>query len=168
MNIRLISMTKALCRDYHRGFAYDPAMFPEGICNRQYTYSDQTADAHWQRQHDLGRIHLAVMLGNRVIGDVVLKNIDRNTGSCTMGIHLQNDSFKNKGYGTEAEIQVLEYAFYQAGMNAVYADAFIRNTRSQHVLRKTGFKEIDRDKDFIYYICEKSSWKRPESGSGQS
>ncbi len=167
MNIRLFSMTKALCREYHRGFEYDPAMFPDGVCNKRYVYSTQNADSHYQRQKDLERIHLAVMLDNRVIGDVVLKNIDQNAGSCTMGIHLQNDSCKNRGYGTEAETQVLEYAFYNAGMSVVYADALIGNTRSQHVLKKVGFREINRDKDFIYYICEKSSWKHPEGGSGQ-
>lgn len=166
MNIRLEYMTKALCRDYHRGFVFDPAMFPDGIVSKAYVYSDAHADAHWLRQRDVGRIHLAVMLDDRIIGDVVLKNIDRQKASCTMGIHLQNDSCKNKGYGTEAELQVLEYAFNEAGMEVVYADALIGNKRSQHVLEKVGFQETYRDNTFVYYICQKSSWKRPEGGFG--
>ncbi len=166
MNVRLIDMTKALCRDYHRGFVFDPSMFTGGIVSKAYVYSDAHADTHWQRQQNLGRIHLAVMLDDRIIGDVVLKNIDREKTSCTMGIHLQNDSCKNKGYGTEAELQVLEYAFNKVGMEVVYADTLIGNKRSQHVLEKVGFRETHRDNTFVYYICQKSSWKRPEGGFG--
>lgn len=161
MNICLSLMTKALCRRFFENFTNDPMMFPDPGKFKPFRYSTEYADAHWQRQYDLRRIHLAVMLADEPIGEIVLKNIDYGRSCCTMGIHLQNDSFKNKGYGTEAEIQALEYAFYNMGMQMVYADALLINTRSQHVLEKVGFCETHRDETFVYYICKKECWKRP-------
>lgn len=160
-------MTQELCRRFFEGFAYDPDLFADMSKFRTYVYSPELADAHWQRQQVLGRIHLAIMSIDAPIGEIVLKNIDYAQGCCTMGIHLQNDSCKNKGYGTEAEIQALDYAFTEMGMQTVYADAILKNKRSQHVLEKAGFRETHRDDAFVYYICEKSAWKLLEGGYKQ-
>lgn len=165
MNICLFAMTKELCRRFFKNFAYDPDMFTDLSRFKPYSYSPEQADAHWQRQRDLNRVHLAVLLDEEPIGEIVLKNIDRSKRCCTMGIHLQNDNCKNQGYGTEAELQALEYAFIDMGLNTVYADALIPNRRSQHVLKKVGFQETHRDETFVYYICEKQSWRRPERDS---
>ena len=72
-----------------------------------------------------------------------------------MGIHLQNDAVKGKGYGTQAERLILQYAFEDLGMVAVNADAALKNTRSQHVLEKVGFKFIKEDGDFKYYRIDR-------------
>ncbi len=164
MSICLSIMTQELCRRFFEGFVYDPDLFMDMSNFKTYVYSPELADAHWQKQVDLGRVHLAIMLEDVPIGEIVLKNIDCSKSCCTLGIHLQNDSRKNRGYGTEAEIQALEYAFDKIGLQTVYADAILKNGRSQHVLEKAGFRETDRDDAFIYYICEKSSWTRPEGG----
>ena len=72
-----------------------------------------------------------------------------------MGIHLRDDSVKEKGYGTQAESLILQYAFEELEMVAVNADAALKNTRSQHVLEKVGFRYICEDDTFKYYRCEK-------------
>ena len=162
MNIRLCKMTKDLCRRYHEQFTHDPAMFMDMDRFAPYVYNLTHADAHWQRQQDLGRVHLAVMLDEDPIGDLVLKSIDRSKGCCTLGIHLQNDSVKNKGYGTRAEVLALKYAFEELDLSVVYADAIHKNTRSQHVLEKVGFQELGRDDTFIYYRCDRDTWICPE------
>lgn len=155
-------MTKSLCRAYHQQFAYDPDIFEEESQLKPYVYSQDHADAHWQRQYDRNRVHLAIMLEDTVIGEIVLKNIDPQTEACTLGIHLTNDSVKNRGYGTRAEILALEYAFCELGMKTVYADALLKNKRSQRVLEKAGFLETHRDASFRYYKCDKSTWSIPE------
>lgn len=161
-NICLYKMTKDLCRAFHQQFSYDPDVFMDMTRFRTYEYTPEHADAHWQRQFDLAREHLAIMLDAHVIGEIVLKKIDHEKQCCTLGIHMVNDTYKNKGYGTAAEILALDYAFETMRMQTVYADAVLKNTRSQHVLEKVGFKETHQDDTFVYYICEKSSWKRPE------
>lgn len=159
MNIRLRKMTKDLCRAYHQQFEFDPVMFLDTSSITTYHYTPEHADAYWKRQIDLNREHLAIMLDDRVIGDIVLKNFDRLKSCCTMGIHLVNDSVKDKGYGTKAEILALQHAFDELGVDTVFADALIKNKRSQHVLQKVGFTQTHADETFIYYRCDKGVWQ---------
>lgn len=102
------------------------------------------------------------MLDQEPIGEIVLKNIDMEAKHCTLGIHMKNDSFKNQGYGTCAEILALQYAFQELGMVTVFADAVLKNARSQHVLKKVGFMETHRDDTFHYYRCDSANWCLPQ------
>lgn len=158
MNICLYPMTKELARRYFRNFVMDPDLFLPNQEFQPYIYTDEKSDATVARHHRLGRIYLAVMLAGEPIGEVILKNIDRESKCCTMGISLRSDEFKNRGYGTLAELQTLRFAFTELGMETVLADAVLKNTRSQHVLQKVGFFETHRDDSFVYYRCDKSDW----------
>lgn len=162
MNIRLCKMTKALCRRFFSEFENDPDVFLDTDRFSTYIYSPERADAHWKKQKDMNRMHLAIMLNIEPIGEIILKDIDRTQKTCTLSIHMRNDSVKNKGYGSKAEILALEYAFHDLDMETVFADAVRRNTRSQHVLKKVGFIETNTDESFYYYRCDKRHWKAPD------
>ena len=167
MNIRLCAMTKELARQYYRDFEMDPDLFMDMDKFHPYVYSAEKCDETVERYQRLGRIYLAVMLDGAPIGEVILKNIDREQKCCTLGIHLQNDRVKNKGYGTQAEILAIQYAFDEMKLDTVYADAVHKNKRSQHVLHKVGFRETHSDDTFVYYECKKDSWNAqntPASG----
>ena len=163
MNICLYKMTKELARLYFREFVADPALFMDNQEYRPYIYSEEKSDSTVERHQSMGRIYLAVMLNDIPIGEVILKKIDRNEKHCTLGISLRSDDVKNKGYGTQAEILTLRYAFNEMGMETVYADSIRKNTRSQHVLVKAGFCETHRDEDFVYYRCDKDQWTDPQN-----
>ena len=45
-------------------------------------------------------------------------------------------------------------AFDELGMAAVSADTIRKNTRSQHVLEKVGFRFVGEDEAFKYYRIE--------------
>lgn len=158
MEISLKIMTKDLCRKFFEDFVPDPMLFTDPAAYKPYVYSQEDCDAYFARYQALGRVHLAVLLGDRPIGEVILKHIDREDKFCTMGITMQNDAYKNKGYGTRAEQLAIQYAFDTMGMEIVYADSILRNERSQHVLEKVGFVPIRSDSKFRYYKCDKSSW----------
>ena len=158
MSIRLQNMTKNLARTYFRSFVLDTDLFLDKSQYKPYVYSEEKADAVWARHRQLGRIYFAIMLDQKPIGEVILKNIDQERKQCTLGISMQSDTYKNKGYGTQAEKLTLRYAFTELGMNKVLADALVTNTRSQHVLEKVGFTEIGRDDAFVYYECGKADW----------
>ena len=162
MDIRLCKMTKPLCRALFRDFAYDPDLFIQMDSDKPYVYNPEKCDATVDRHAQLGRIYMAIMLDEEPIGEVVLKHIDHQRQCCTLGIHLKNDRFKNKGYGTRAEILTLRYAFHELGMETVYADAIHKNKRSQHVLKKVGFIETHQDDAFCYYKCDRASWNAPD------
>ena len=158
-NIQLTSMTKELARSYFREFTNDPDVFADMTLFRDYAYSEQKADEYVEHQKGLGRVHLAITKDDKVIGEIILKKIDRKNQCCTLSIHLKNDSVKNMGYGTEAEMLALRYAFHKLQMETVYADAIIKNTRSQHVLKKVGFTKMGMDDTFCYFRCDKATWK---------
>ena len=158
MEITLKPMTIELCHQFYKEFVLDLALFADPSKYKPYVYSKSNCDAYYERHRNLGRIHLAVMLHDQTIGEIVLKNIDRTKKCCTMGITMINDSVKGKGYGTEAEKITLQYAFDQPEMETVYADSLIGNLRSQHVLNKAGFLETGRDEEFVYYRCDKAAW----------
>ena len=164
MNIRLCKMTKMLNRIYFRKYEHDPDLFEDLGNFRPYRYNTTKSDEYWKRQRDLGRVHLAIMRGIVPVGEVILKNIDPIQRCCTLGIHLRNDSVKNKGYGTAAEILALQYAFHKLQCETVYADAIHKNLRSQHVLEKVGFVKTHEDARFVYYRCDKAAWRdrKPE------
>ncbi len=46
-------------------------------------------------------------------------------------------------------------AFDEFGMAAINADTIRKNTRSQHVLEKVGFRFVGEDETFKYYRIER-------------
>ena len=156
MNISLCKMTKQLHRQFLIDFTNDPELFEDMAQFSEYRYRKAAADARWQQQQELGRIHLAILLNGDPVGEVILKNIQNNTA--TLSIHMQNDSVKNQGYGTQAEILTLDYAFEVLEIQTVFADAIHKNKRSQRVLEKVGFRKTHSDNHFVYYRCDRESW----------
>ena len=158
MDTRLEIMTKDMCRAYMKEFVQDAALFADPADYKPYIYQEHQCDAYFERHAALGRVHLAVMLDKEPIGEIVLKNFDRNEKHCTLGICMKNDTWKGKGYGTLAEKLTLDYAFQVLDKETVYADALRNNTRSQHVLKKAGFIETGMDEAFRYYRCDRAHW----------
>ena len=153
--LSLKPMTRELCHEFYREFERDPATFMDMSLFEPFVYDPEWVDRYFDRQQDLSRVLFAVMKGGQPVGEVKLWGIDREKRECNLGIHMRNDSVKGKGYGTRAEQLALEYAFDMLGMEAVNADAVLKNTRSQHVLEKAGFRLIRRDETYKYYRCER-------------
>lgn len=145
MNIYLAEMNEDLAHKYFKGYIVDPALFIDTQEYKPYVYQQEKVNETLARYRELGRIYLAVMLDDQPIGEIVFKNIDHSNKHCTLGISLQCDDVKNN----------------EMGMITVFADAIIKNTRSQHVLKKVGFWETHHDDSFIYYRCDKTSWNSP-------
>ena len=148
--VSLLPMTRQLCHTFYKDFQNDPAIGHY----YEYLYTPQIADNYFDKNNTPDRMLFAIMAGSNIVGECKLKNIDMDNGECSMGIHLQNDAVKGKGYGTQAERLILQYAFEELGMTAVNADAALKNTRSQHVLEKVGFHYTHEDETFKYYRCE--------------
>lgn len=118
---------------------------------KSYQYNEEAVDRYFESKQTPSRVLFAIMKDGKPIGELQLKQIDRERKECTLSIHMQNDSVKGHGYGTCAEKLALEYALDTLGMNTVYADTVVKNTRSQHVLEKIGFKYIEEKDGFKYY-----------------
>ena len=160
MNSYLCKMTKHLHRQLFQDFTNDPDICSDMNHFSKFTYCEANVDARWERQKKLNRIHLAIMLGQEPIGEIIIKDPDAEKGM--LSIHMKNDVFKNHGYGTRAEVLALDYAFHTLGLQTMYADTIHKNKRSQHVLEKVGFWKTHADEQFVYYKCDKETWSRQD------
>ena len=161
--IELQPMTRELMHELYRGFSFDPDIFMDMDLyekNKDYKYNAEKTDALYDmRSAEEGSIAFAVMLDNKVIGEVGLRHADPDKKECELSIHMQNDSVKNKGYGTQAEILAINYAFERLGMEHIYADSLAKNTRSQHVIEKLGFVYQNEEDGFKNYRLDRKDWK---------
>ena len=157
--IHLQPMDRTLLHEYYKDFVMDADIFMAMRNFREYTYAPERVDAYFDKlQSQKDRVDFLIMNDEKPIGEIALKHIDETTKQCELSIHMQNDSVKNKGYGTQAERLILEYAFQTLGMSAVIADSVLKNKRSQHTLEKVGFHETGRDETFVYYRIAQSDW----------
>ena len=95
------------------------------------------------------------MLGEEMVGEIVIKNIVEHQ-CATLGLSMKNASYKDRGFGTKAELLAIRYVFRELDIPVLYADAILSNTRSQHVLEKVGFRHIKDEGDLRYYRIDRS------------
>ena len=143
-------MTPERYHRYFREYENDPDLCPDREKYIHYVYSKDRVDRYIRRQAGLKRIPLAILLGDGIIGEILIKNIEERR-SATLSIALKNAAFKDHGYGTRAERLAVQYVFNELDIPVLYADALRTNTRSQHVLEKAGFTLTGEDADFKYY-----------------
>ncbi len=157
--VMLVKQTRESCHEFYRALVQDPMLFSDTQPYQSYHYDAGCVDAFFHnRERQSDRIGLSVLLGDTVIGDVSLKHIDRVNRSCELEICMVNDSVKDKGYGTQAEKQAIQYAFEHMDMKAVFADCLVKNSRSQHVLEKVGFQFVSEADGFRYYCMTKEMY----------
>lgn len=150
--ITLHEVTRELLHEYYRGFVSNQDIFMDMSQFFIYQYDPERIDNYWaSRQPRPDRREFLILADDKVVGEIYLKHIDFENKECEMSIHMQNDTVKNKGYGTQAEKLMVQYAFEKLNMDTVFADSVLKNTRSQHVLEKVGFQFVRQDETFKYY-----------------
>ena len=152
--IRLAPMTREMLYRYFREYENDPDLFLDKSQFTPYVFSEERVEQYIRRYTELKRVNLAIMLGDDIIGQIIVKNIEENK-CATIGLSLKNAWYKDHGFGTQAEKLVIRYIFDEMDIPVVYADAIMPNTRSQHVLEKAGFRFVREDRDFKYYRADR-------------
>lgn len=152
--IRLVPMTEEMYRSFFREYENDPDLLLPGQTYVPYVYSEEKVRKYIQKQRDRNRIPLAVLCGDDIAGEIILKDIEPRR-CATMSITLKNAGYKDHGIGTRAERLAVQYVFDTLDIPTVYADTVRSNARSQHVLEKVGFSLIREDKEFRYYRIDK-------------
>lgn len=153
--VSLCVMTRELCHQLYQGWENDPAIYMDMGLFSPYRYDKDAVDRYFDAKQAPDRVLFAILRDGAPVGELQLKQIDREKKECTLSVHMQNDGVKGRGYGTQAERLALRYAFDVLGMAAVNADTVVKNTRSQHILEKLGFQHIRDEGDFRYYRCRR-------------
>ena len=154
MEITLKPMTREMYHRYLKEYESSPELYLDPSKCVPYVYDRETVDRYVQRQIDLKRIPLAILCGDEIVGEIVLKNIE-DKKCATMGLCLKGDAYKDRGIGTQAERLAVQYVFYELDIPTLYADSIRPNTRSQHVLEKVGFALTGEDEKFKYYRIDR-------------
>ncbi|MBR3403153.1 MAG: pyroglutamyl-peptidase I [Parasporobacterium sp.] len=152
--VTLHPMTRDLCHRLFQKWENDPSIYMDMSLFKPFVYREDAVDRYFDSRQEASRILFAVMLADRPIGELQLKQIDCDRKECTLSIHMQNDAAKGRGYGTEAMRLAIRYAFEELGLDAVNADIVRKNLRSQHAAEKAGFRFVKEEGDFRYYRLE--------------
>ncbi len=156
--VKLVPMTAERYHAFFTDYENDPDVFPEGQPYVSYTYSEENVERYILRQKNRKRIPLAILYGDEIVGEILIKKIEAHT-CATLGITLKNAAYKDRGIGTQAEKLAIRFVFHELDIPILYADTIQTNTRSQHVLEKLGFVLIGEDPDFKYYRIDRASFE---------
>ena len=152
--VYLKPMTADMYHEYFKEYQNDLDLYIDKSTYVAYVYDEEKVNQYIQRQMDLNRKCFAIMCGNEMVGELIIKNIEEHN-CATLGIAMRNVKYKDKGYGTKAELLAIEYVFHELDIPTLYADSILSNTRSQHVLEKVGFRLIKEEGNFKYYCIER-------------
>ncbi len=88
-------------------------------------------------------MEVAVVLreSGEIIGEVGLYDIDWIARHGETGSWIHKAEHRGNGYGTEAKMLLLEYAFERLGLNMLWSWVKETNPRSQAALRKQGYRD---------------------------
>lgn len=104
-----------------------------------------------RREHVFGII---LNEGDKLIGNTGLHKVNHIDKICETGIFIGDREYLSKGYGTEAMMLTLDFAFSILNMRNVMLEVFAYNKRAIRSYEKCGFKEIGRRRE-AKEICGK-------------
>ena len=84
------------------------------------------------------------------IGNIDLVEVRPEDRKAGLGVMIGDKDYWSNGYGTDAVITILRFAFHEMNLNRVWLHAFDFNERAQACYRKCGFQEEGRLRDHYY------------------
>lgn len=152
--VYLQPMMAGMYHEYFKEYQNDSDLYMDKSAYVAYVYDEEKVNRYIQKQIDLKRKNFAIMYGNEMVGELIIKNIEENK-CATLGISMKSAKYKDRGFGTKAELLAIEYVFKELDIPVLYADSIVSNERSQHVLEKAGFRLIKEEGDFRYYCIKR-------------
>ncbi|MBT7227936.1 GNAT family N-acetyltransferase [Candidatus Parcubacteria bacterium] len=89
-------------------------------------------------------------LEGELIGNIGLHGIDWVARVATTGALIGDEQNRGKGYGTDAKMILLDYAFHTLNLRKVCSEAIAYNGRSLAFNARCGYKEEGRRKDHFF------------------
>ncbi len=84
-----------------------------------------------------------------LIGTIGLHNIEWHSRTATTGTVIGANEYWSKGYGTEAKILLLDFAFNSLDLFAILSRVIAHNGRSLAYAVKSGYREVGRIPEWI-------------------
>lgn len=84
------------------------------------------------------------------IGNIYLNKIDKIHRSAIIGILIGEKEYRSKGYGREATLLMLKYAFQELGLHRISALILEENIPSRKMFEKLGFVQEGIYRDSLF------------------
>ncbi|MCL2558598.1 MAG: GNAT family N-acetyltransferase [Treponema sp.] len=152
-NVYLAALERQHCKKLYEDSEYD---FGDPASDILFGCSIGDSDTWHDEIQKLLKENVNVRLGiflndGTVIGDVALQGIDDKNRSCDLGMNIAKIENRCKGYGKEALALILDYGFWNIGMERVTANTFEINIPAQKSLEKLGFVLEGRARKAVYF-----------------
>lgn len=134
-NITLKTMSQKEMRALWRKFIPESGM-PE------YVYNEEAVDRRYEKTVEREEWNPTVGIFTRnseIVGELTFERIVYSENRCDLSLMLANESYRNKGIGTEAILLAKKYAKESLGLKRMYAEVSSNNLRMQAALKKSGF-----------------------------
>jgi RimJ/RimL family protein N-acetyltransferase len=93
-----------------------------------------------QQGKSLYSFSICLLGDRRAIGNVTLRDIDRENGSAEMSIVITDKALQGRGYGTDALNCVVDVGFGELRLERIYLYVFDYNVRARRSYEKAGFQ----------------------------
>jgi RimJ/RimL family protein N-acetyltransferase len=103
------------------------------------------------------QVYLGVFTAEgELLGDVQLANIDWRHRTASAGLSIARSVQRRQGYGLDAALTLLRYAFEELDLCRITARIAEYNTGAMRVLEKAGFTQEGRERNALY--CGGRRW----------
>ncbi len=114
----------------------DEAMYYTGSINS--FSAKQISDYVRRIVNDTSRFDFLILQDNRIIGEVVINNIENKT--CNYRICIFKKENFSKGIGFKATVEVLKFAFMELELDSIELEVYPFNERGIALYKKLGFE----------------------------
>jgi RimJ/RimL family protein N-acetyltransferase len=116
-----------------------------------------------QAQQGKTQLYLGVFTPDgKLIGDIQLADIDWRHRTASIGLSIARRADRGQGYGTDATVTLLRYAFQHLDLHRVSAATASHNDAARRALERCGFLREGQEREAIY--CGGRRWDRLRYG----
>lgn len=125
------------------------------VSNTQTPYSKFLIRQYLENAHqdiyEAKQLRLAICINetNQAIGLIDLFDFDPTNKRAGVGIVIQNDLHRNKGFGSESLQLMINYCFKQLQLHQLYANIGVTNEASCQLFITFGFQLVGIKKDWM-------------------
>ncbi|MGB2694812.1 MAG: GNAT family protein [Dehalococcoidia bacterium] len=122
-----------------------------------YSHADEERLVHEEAPNSFQRVWLAIETKDRVhIGGIDLFEVRPEDRKASLGVMIGDKPYWSNGYGSDAIITLLRFAFHEMNLNRVWLHTFEFNHRAYACYLKCGFQEEGRLRQ--HYYAEGRYW----------
>ena len=105
-------------------------------------------EGEWVENHGKNRnevvLAIVTVKGDKLIGSIGLHAISWTNRTATTGTFIGDKKCRGKGYGTEAKMLLLDFAFHTLDLYAILSRVMDYNAPSLAYAKKCGYEEVGR------------------------